>query len=618
MSSDYCVLALSFREGDNELARLRISADSDRVSGRSAPADVPEYVIAEDSLGVNYIDEFSEIDGITSIQVYTGSEQKISPILLLENITYELALGGEVESAFDYLRENDKDLSLRKLHFKGKDGEDIYTLNFHGYAGKGFLDVTCRGRRIEIPIEVRSRKIGYLTDYPKMLSDIAEFSTVLLLTTKSPLHTYYEASRHPETTAYEDFLVLDYLFSKLDFPGIYRHVRDNMYSELISHTESVPAGLASDVDPSDLTSLVYGDNMIPFEGGPIHGTYCPNEVSERIWRDSIDVPENRMVRDLVLSLDSMVRSLRSTAQASCSDYILARLSEMGDCLDDISRDQWLLDVGEMNVIPYDSTVLQSRYGYSDLFRMYQMLGLGATFRLDSAESILSGQNKKLHFVYEYWCYTRLYRCLSKLSKEKPEFPIEKTDGNWTVSIRNNSTRFLIDTENSHLIVDLYYNKGFARNNDVFKSYSVKLRPDFTLRVNSSSDPDRMFIVNFDAKYKAKPLAEDEIDLESGMTEVDSWEYDICKMHTYRDALIHSCGSYVLFPGTNYNIFRKPWNQKDWDDLDGSFIPSVGAIPLIPDRKDDEELHHAMIQILDKISKISAGRIDVEDVRDYLF
>ena len=205
MPSDYCVLTLSFREGDEELSRLRISADSDHISDRSAPDNVPEYVIAEDSLGVNYIDEFSEIDGITSIQVYTGTEQKISPILLLENITYELALGGEVESAFDYLRENDKDLSLRKLHFKGKDGEDIYTLNFHGYAGKGFLDVTCRGRRIEIPIEVRSRKIGYLTDYPRMLSDIAEFSTVLLLTTKSPLHTCYEASEHPETSAYEDF-----------------------------------------------------------------------------------------------------------------------------------------------------------------------------------------------------------------------------------------------------------------------------------------------------------------------------------------------------------------------------------------------------------------------------
>lgn len=151
MPSDYCVLTLSFREGDEELSRLRISADSDHISDRSAPDNVPEYVIAEDSLGVNYIDEFSEIDGITSIQVYTGTEQKISPILLLENITYELALGGEVESAFDYLRENDKDLSLRKLHFKGKDGEDIYTLNFHGYAGRGFLDVTCRGRRIEIP-----------------------------------------------------------------------------------------------------------------------------------------------------------------------------------------------------------------------------------------------------------------------------------------------------------------------------------------------------------------------------------------------------------------------------------------------------------------------------------
>ncbi|MBQ8373568.1 MAG: hypothetical protein IJX35_04560, partial [Candidatus Methanomethylophilaceae archaeon] len=63
---------------------------------------------------------------------------------------------------------------------------------------------------------------------------------------------------------------------------------------------------------------------------------------------------------------------------------------------------------DLGVIPFSSTVLQSRAGYSELFSIYQIVGLGVMFRQDDLEDLLRGQNNRVYQVYEYWCYTRLY------------------------------------------------------------------------------------------------------------------------------------------------------------------------------------------------------------------
>lgn len=617
MSLDSSVLTLSFLDDGVEKGRMSLSVGGGPLEEFPVPEHPPAFIRADLSEGVMFINDLSGVNGEVPFQVYTGCDSSLSPILLLENTVYEISLASEGESSFDYLRENSGEISLRKLHFQGEGGEELYILQFRSYVGKGYFDITVDGRRLEIPFEVRSRKIGYLTDYPQMLSDIAEFSASLLMSVRSPLHTCYDLSDHGSGAAYEDFIVLDYLFSKLDLAGMYRYVRENRQMELVSFTERMPSGVVANVDPSDLSSLVIGDNLLAMDGGPIAGCYAPSEAPERIWEDSLDTPENRLVKDLVLTVDSMVRSLLDSDQSSGSDYVRTRLLEMRELSDAMARDQWLADVGELDVVPYDSNVLQSRYGYADLFHMYQILGLGAAFRQEDAESILSGQNKKLHLVYEYWCYTRLFVCLSGMSENVLALPMKSSNGRWTISISNNKTKFRIIVDGTELLVDLYYNRGFSAVSEGFRSYSVKLRPDFTLVVRPSSSQERLFIVNFDAKYRSKPLSDD-VDVESDDVGTDSWEYDICKMHTYRDALIHSCGSYVLYPGSRYKVYRKPWDQRAWELRDESYIPSVGAIPLIPGDNNMRELNSAISQILERIVSISESDPLVRDVRDYLF
>ncbi|MDI3484023.1 MAG: hypothetical protein PWQ74_610 [Methanobacteriaceae archaeon] len=50
------------------------------------------------------------------------------------------------------------------------------------------------------------------------------------------------------------------------------------------------------------------------------------------------------------------------------------------------------------------------------------------------------------------------------------------------------------------------------------------------------------------------------------------------MHSYKDAILHSVGAYILYPGDREIIFPE-----------GPFdVPSVGAFPLNPGESENEE------------------------------
>ena len=129
-------------------------------------------------------------------------------------------------------------------------------------------------------------------------------------------------------------------------------------------------------------------------------------------------------------------------------------------------------------------------------------------------------------------------------------------------------------------------------------------------INSQESPEYRFVINFDAKYKAKPKTDDTIVTDDTEIDSDCWEYDIYKMHTYRDALLQSWGSYVLFPGEESAIYPKEIDRED--DFDNPLrVPSVGAIPLVPGSKTDEILEKVIGGILSDISHISSGEFSIE-------
>lgn len=606
------ILQLRFSDDRGCSAEMTLATSNELPPRTGLTGFLPDCISPDGTVNVPCVSEKTSIDGSTPIMIYTGDDRSISPILLLEETEYEVMLHGDVDSAFDYILENSGEVALRRMHLHRSPDERMYTLSFHGYVGKGWFDVTSGGREIKIPFEVRSKKIDYLEDYPIMLADISEFSTSLLMGINSPLYGEFGLGEVRNDTLYEDFMLLDHIFGNRDLVGAYNLACSHRHSEMRSVSETVPAGMACDVDPSDLTFMISQDNLIPMDGGPIAGAYSLILVSERNCIDDLDTPENRVVKDLIVTVQRMVHQLISNPLSNGSSYICNRLAEMRSEIDVMASDPWLDEVGDLTMIPFGSTVLQSRAGYSELFSIYQMIGLGVMFRQDDLKDLLKGQNNRVYQVYEYWCYTRLYRSLHEMSDNKPQFPLDKIDGRWTMSIRRgNSVEFSIPIDDRRVGVTLYYNRKFDQRDGRFRSYSIEFRPDFTLMIRTDSDSGNRFIINFDAKYKAKPDDGGDLDSEDPSIDPDCWEFDIYKMHTYRDALLHSFGSYILYPGRKGVLYPKPLRDEDWNRRDSLIIPSVGAVPLIPGSVRDYDLDEVLKSLLYEIAGVCVGESDVD-------
>ena len=106
--------------------------------------------------------------------------------------------------------------------------------------------------------------------------------------------------------------------------------------------------------------------------------------------------------------------------------------------------------------------------------------------------------------------------------------------------------------------------------------------------------EHMHYIHFDAKYRSEleiidfyskiGKSNEELDKEiNKRDELEEKEYvfkdgDIYKMHTYKDSILQTEGSYVLYPGSKTKRFR----ESEW------IIPSVGAFSLTPGNDDIEE------------------------------
>lgn len=612
MSDDVSILSLLFIKDEYVKANITIASKCmHSTESITCNGCVPDYIDVEKTKNVPFVSDINSIDGYTPIMIYQNRADNLSPILLLEETEYEMILSGEVESALNYIAKNSANITLHRMNLHKSDNETMYILNFKGYVGKGHFDVIINGSEISIPFEVRSKKIDYLKDYPLMLEDIAKFSVSLIMNMSSPLHEKFTIEQVKNDTFYEDFILLDYIFKSKDIVASYNIVRNNTHKELKSITEIVPSCISGIIDPGNLASLVAADNLFAVENGPITKQYAPLFVPESNYVDDYDIPENQIVKDLIITIQNKIHQLIANPPDNINPYVSDKLSNMCMEIDQIACDPWLRDVGDVKIIPFSSTVLQNKEGYSNLFEIYQMIGMGILFRQNDLKDLLEGQNNRMYQIYEYWCYIHLYSCLFSMSNNKPQFPLKRTNGMWNLTIhREKCIRFTVLIDGSCLNIDLYYNKAFNQIDEEFKSYSVNLRPDYTLLITNDSKPDHYYIINFDAKYKSKPKDPSEMTDIDAITSTDCWEFDICKMHTYRDALLHSFGSYVLYPGNRGILYPKPLRDEDWNVRHLQIIPSVGAICMAPG-DDDSKLKEVIKSILRTILNYSDGEYLVD-------
>ena len=589
-------LVLNFLDPTGKsIAELTIASEYSGVEGEVKTVSNISYIDEKQSSNIDWIPDITEINGHMPIQVLCNNTDDIPPILLLEETSYQIrikrhSLNLDVNRELKYLINHGDSLKCSKSLFDD-DGQNICYYSFYskGYVGKCFFNIFDDGIEYRIPFEIRSKKLSYLTDYPTMLEEIADFYTSVLLQSDSPVYSQYSLSDNKSVSLYEDYVILEHIFSKMDLVGIMGLLNNERKTEMITSYNEVPIGLANYVDPRAFEKSVinglYSQDCQSINQFIIETTYCDNE----------DIPENQLVKDL---LERIMEELLNLGKIIDEDhsmkdtYIEKRIREMTDDTQELLSAPWLKNIRKLTAIPYNSSILQKKHGYKELFLMYQMLGLGTSIPNDSFNELLEGHNKKVYQIYEYWCYIILYKCLNKMSTNHVSYPLSLSNNNWEVNPKKQDNLiFTIPQKGYDVSVKLLYNKEFRRGNVRYSSYSLPLRPDYTLVITlPESLGNTTHIINFDAKYKVNNII-DQVREDEVITS-DCWAYDIYKMHTYRDALLKSHGSYIFYPGRKQHHY-----EKDGQD---TVIPSVGAIPLNPGKSEYPELEQLILSVIDKL------------------
>lgn len=534
-------------------------------------------------------------------------------IILQEESRYNIIFKSKQEIhdlRFPTLERFNRDFKFNKFDSK------TYYGNFYtgSYAGKSFFDVKVNDlESLKIPFEVRSRKIDYVDHYPAMISDLFEAASGLVFDS-SPVFEPQKLKDIVRETFYEDFIFLEYLFRPENLLNAYEHVRRDPHMVLERYEEPVPLVLATNVGPSELFSMVSDSaNLYKTENPSINWPenfkqYVPHEVNQSYHKDIVDTPENRLVKYFLFMVNDLLDEMILYVEKNeINGYPADKVFEFKEIINDYLMDGWLDDVGEMKYFPSNSQVLQKKAGYRDILRFFMIFESAFFISWDEIEELIKGYQHKLYDLYEYWCYIKLFKILCHLSEVEQDYNRifhKSRKKKWSVSLKKGSDKpqhFDITLNGETLHVELTYNHSFKH--DEFKneekkdySYSLNLRPDYTLRIKKGSDSH---LIHFDAKYRSNIIVDD-TDIDKRDKEEEEQRIyksaDVYKMHTYKDAIIGSLGAYVLYPG---NTPPKIFKEKETH-----IIPSVGAFPLTPgsmDLKEEEKIEKFIKDILVHIS-----------------
>ncbi|MFW6172579.1 MAG: DUF2357 domain-containing protein [Elusimicrobiota bacterium] len=623
------IIHLTDNETSDKIGDLKISAEVSKELVRSRDVYFEDFETK--TMEFKNVPRVKEPDNITPIEYCTKFD--LGPgarIMLLEENSYQIRFDSQVEieeergdRIFPILKkeEDSGNLILERWRL---DEEDKYTvrerLNFHSYVGKSFFDVEIGDMKSSPhPFEVRSKKIGYQDQYPAMISDLSEAAAGLIFEQEAPLYQEFDFDNRPRDTYYEDFMFLEYLFRPDELPQAYEYVLHHMYNRLEKYSEVKPIHSATSIGSNDLIEMVSNpENLSKSETLPKNwpqsmGNYVPTDVKMESTKESIDVPENRLLKNLLLSIDKLIFKLLNSKYGEQEGYIRDRLVEYQNKVQDYLSHDWVNEVSELKYVPSNSQVLQKREGYRDIFQYF--INFNFAFRLQWQEmrDNLRGYNRCLHELYEYWCYFKMVRVLEEITGCKVDYKDLFETKEWMIEVkRGNKSRlpFQFEMEGEDVNMELMYNKTFSRNTRE-PSYSLPFRPDYTLHI--FVDNEHHF-VHFDAKYRSegdviefydkigseniskdeKKLEDDEKEAKERDEEEDIKKTyknaDIYKMHTYKDAILETQGAYILYPGDEDVVFRVEDDQP---------IPSVGAFPLTPgeDRGDIEGLERFILAIL---------------------
>lgn len=512
--------------------------------------------------------------------------------------------------------ESNKNLKIER------DG-NLFSFQYVNYLGRTKLVVKEDDSSYEIPLEVIPDKIDYEDDYIKLTEALAEQCAQILLEYSGAVTDPYKASENNSKTLLEQFIFLRQFCYSENILGLFEAIKRNPGRLLIEDEEMKPVGRGAPSKNFLRNPFAHSKNWryVPTDGG----YYMPSQVAMIHKRDILDTPENRFVKFALNKFyqicDMLVIALTSDSagmQVECR----MEAGRLRSLIGDILRDPFFDEIGQLDLIPENSQVLQKREGYSQIFAAYFMVDLALQLDWRGKDSMYEGESKNVALLYEYWLFFELVDvvsgiegCTKHQSESNPFIGIGQDESFISVSLKEGErSAQSFEIPRLKTKINLYYNRVFPKSfqgTDYQGSYSRPFRPDYTLSIFPSSysgylngekeavKDGEVSYLHFDAKHRINDLAqfigkqsEDDAEIGKEMEEEKADEVtntykrgDLLKMHTYNDAIRRTVGSYILYPGDGVG---KANGKSDSFSLYDEILPGVGAFAVKPSKKLEAE------------------------------
>ena len=547
---------------------------------------------------------------------------------LIETKRYILKMenGNEMESFLPkFQNEGNKFLKIDK-------DKDSATFQFVNYLGRS--RIFFNDSDASLLFEVIPDKMNYEDDYISLTEALADVCSELLLDYAGSTSNVYSQAETDKKTLLEQFVFLRKFCYGDNLQGLFEAIKRNPDRILDQEEELKPAGTGMPSKKFYRNPFSYSRGWMEIsQTGMQQNVYAPQLVAVTRKFERLDTPANRFVKYALLKFDSvcmdLVDVLESDTQGMQSECV-EEAKAIHKALDNIFRDTFFDEIGDLDLMPQNNQVLQKREGYSQIFAAYSMLDLALQLDWKGKDDVYEGESKNVALLYEYWLFFELYKIVKSIEGCEPvktkEDPFLMIEDGITISLEEGKKSCQsFEIKPFGVKINLYYNRTFSRTEfqttKYEGSYSRPFRPDYTLavfpnayfrgRYNGEEEAiinGAVSFIHFDAKYRITDLttligdketesSDDEMVDDKIGSVVNTYKRgDLLKMHTYNDAIRRTVGSYVLYPGSYGENNGGNETFRLYDEI----LPGVGAFSIKPsiDTLGENELRSFIVSMIE--------------------
>ncbi|MDN7645820.1 DUF2357 domain-containing protein [Burkholderia cenocepacia] len=364
----------------------------------------------------------------------------------------------------------------------------------------------------QLELEVRSRKLSYLSEYRWMLRDIAERMTELVMDRFAVSDASFELDdTRDAVTLYQRFTFLRALFESENFQGALHEITRRPHTTWETTNEMVRAGAGIQADSHVLRQFAKGGSRSAWPDGALKSVPSYFELAQT--EATHDTTPNRFVKfaleHWLRILGDIDRGLSKNQTTPATTRGRREISVVTSRLEEVLHHDIFTDVGRLTRFPADDQVLQKREGYRDIFKAYVETEFAARLSWQSSPDVYGAGQRDVATLYEYWAFIQLSQVVADLVGHSFDLsPLVQTrlDG-LTVGIRTGVETVLageINRLDRRMRVELCFNRTYQRGSAGIASWTRPMRPDYSLLISPSNDepsPFEPIALHFDAKYR---------------------------------------------------------------------------------------------------------------------